>query len=171
MNYIKITPMDIANGPGIHTTLWVAGCGHHCLGCQNPDTWDSRAGQLFDDAAKQELFAALAKPYVQGLTLSGGDPMFKANLSEINNLVKEVKQKFPDKDIWLWTGYTWEEMRPFTWFNRILVNIDVLVDGPFIQSQRDITLEWRGSKNQRIIDVQKSLENHSLILWKDGNYK
>ena len=162
MNYIKITKNDIANGPGVRCVLWVSGCNRRCKNCQNPSTWDFNAGQLFDEAAKQELFDALDKPYIQGLTLSGGHPLEAQNLDVILSLVQEVKRKFPTKDIWLYTGYTYEEIYYMN-IARILLYIDVLVDGPYIEEQRDITLAFRGSRNQRLIDVQATLKQGKII--------
>lgn len=158
MNYIKITKNDIANGNGVRVVLWVAGCDCHCPGCHNPETWDFEAGQKFDDTAKQELFAALAKPHIQGLTLSGGHPLAANNTYACEQLLKEVKQKFPNKDVWVYTGYTYEGIKKIN--SSILQYIDVLVDGPYIAEQRDITLAFRGSRNQRIIKLNKGeMEN------------
>ncbi len=162
MNYIKITKNDIANGPGVRCVLWVAGCDLGCKNCQNPSTWDFNSGKLFDKDAKEELFRILNKPYIQGLTISGGHPLALKNFDIVLNLVKEVKSKFPSKDIWLYTGYTYEELY-YKGISRILLYVDVLVDGPYIEAQRDISLQWRGSKNQRIIDVKETLKQGKVI--------
>lgn len=164
MNYIKITKHDIANGPGIRVVLWVSGCSLCCKGCQNPSTWDISAGSLFDDNAKQELFSALEKPYIQGLTLSGGHPLESQNLTTIYNLISEVKSRFPEKDIWLYTGFTWETAIQNPIRNQILQMCDVVVDGPFIEKKKDISLKYRGSKNQRLIDVRKTLKKQRIIV-------
>lgn len=171
MNYIKIDPCDGGNGPGIRTTLWVAGCEHRCLECQNPETWNPTVGKPFNEDAMHLIESQLKQPRCAGLTLSGGDPLHPNNRDTIYKIVRRVKEKYPNKSIWMWTGYAWEQIQSFTSINIILINIDILVDGPFIQSQRDITLEWRGSSNQRIIDVQKSLQQNRISLWKDGQYK
>jgi anaerobic ribonucleoside-triphosphate reductase activating protein len=150
------------NGTGIRVVLWVAGCPHHCKGCQNPITWDADGGIPFDQDAVDELFEELKKDYCCGVTFSGGDPLSENNVLTVINLAKEIKDKFPTKNIWLYTGYTWEEIY-YREIARILLYIDVLVDGPYIEEQRDISLQWRGSKNQRIIDVQESLKQGKII--------
>ena len=162
MNYIKITKNDIANGPGVRCVLWVAGCSLNCVGCHNKEAQNFKAGKLFDDNAKQELFDALGKPYIQGLTISGGHPLDPHNFEGIITLVKEIKEKFPTKDIWLYTGYLYEELY-YREISRILLYIDVLVDGPYIEEQRDITLAFRGSRNQRLIDVKETLKQGKII--------
>lgn len=162
MNYIKITKNDIANGPGVRVVLWVAGCSLNCKGCHNKDAQNFKAGTLFDDNAKQELFAALDKPYVQGLTISGGHALEQENFETIINLIREIKEKFPIKDIWLYTGYLYEELY-YREISRILLYIDILVDGPYVEEQRDITLAFRGSKNQRLINVQETLKQNKII--------
>ena len=167
MNYHKIEKTSIANGTGIRVVLWVSGCSLHCKGCHNPETWSLCSGDLFDEEAKKELFEALDKPYIQGITFSGGHPFEKSNRSTIYCLVKEIKEKFPQKDIWLYTGYTWEEIfeKNIREIQRILYWIDVLVDGKYIEEQRDITLRFRGSRNQRIIDVKQSLKEDKIVLY------
>ena len=164
MNYIKITKNDIANGPGVRVTLWVAGCSLHCEGCHNPQTWDFNAGKLFDEIAKQELFEALSKPYIQGITFSGGNPLDRPYAIFI--LIDEIKSKFPDKDIWLYSGYTYEEICMSREKFKAILSVDVLVDGPYIEEQRDIMLPFRGSKNQRLIDVQETLKQGQIIQYK-----
>lgn len=166
MNYHKIEKLSVANGTGIRVVLWVSGCTCYCRGCQNPQTWGFNSGQLFDDKAKEELFEALNKSYIQGITFSGGHPLEKENVEEVINLAKEIKEKFPTKDIWLYTGYTWEEIY-YKNIARILLYLDVLIDGKFIEEQKDLTLKWRGSKNQRVIDVQKSLQQNQIVLYCD----
>lgn len=141
------------NGDGLRVVLWVAGCSHCCKECQNPITWDPNGGLLFDDAAKLEIFEQLEKPYISGITLSGGDPLHAANRLDVRNLVEEIKQKFPDKTVWMYTGDTWEHILHYP----VMKNVDVLVDGEFIVEQKDVKLLWKGSKNQRVIDVQKTL--------------
>ena len=162
MNYHKIEKCSIANGTGIRVVLWVSGCSLHCKGCQNPSTWDFNSGMLFDEAAKNELFKALDKPYIQGLTISGGHALEPENFEFALNLVKEVKERFPTKDIWLYTGYLYEELY-YKRISRILLYTDILVDGPYIEEQRDITLKFRGSKNQRLIDIKETLKQGKII--------
>ena len=163
MNYIKITKHDIANGSGVRVVLWVSGCSLHCKGCQNPSTWDVSTGQLFDETAKNELFKALNKPYVQGLTLSGGHPLEAQNLDEVYNIVSEVRKIFPEKDIWLYTGLTWENAIQDPRRFQILQMCDVVVDGSFIEWQKNISLKFRGSSNQRLIDVKRTLQENKII--------
>lgn len=165
MNYHKIEKTSIANGPGVRVTLWVSGCTCHCMGCQNPQTWDFNSGKLFDENAKQELFEALSKSWIQGITFSGGHPLENENITDVYNLCKEIKEKFPTKDIWLYTGYVFEDIHSYL----IIKYIDVLVDGPFIESQKDLTLKWRGSSNQRVIDVQQTIQQNKIILYEGEN--
>lgn len=167
------------NGDGLRVVLWLSGCSHHCYNCQNPQTWNPDNGIPFDEDAKQEIFEELSKDYISGITLSGGDPHYQENVSQVLSLIKEIKEKFPDKTIWLYTGYTYEQiMWPVITddFNperdklisekrKILRLCDVLVDGEYIDEQRDITLKWKGSANQRVIDVQKSIKDKKVQLY------
>lgn len=175
MNYHKIEKTSIANGIGVRVVLWVSGCTLRCKGCQNPNTWSFESGKLFDEEAKKELFDSLNKSYIQGITFSGGHPLEYNNLPEIFNLVKEVRENYPQKDIWLYTGYDLS-IRDFNtevdvcWDNGLLRNYilamcDVVVDGAYVEELKDITLKWRGSSNQRVIDVKKTLENNAIILY------
>ena len=161
MQYHNITKDDMLNGDGLRVVLWVAGCGHACPGCHNPITWDENGGLPFDEAAKEEIFTELAKDYVSGVTFSGGDPLYPANREQIGALAREVHARFPEKTIWLYTGYRWEEISALP----LMQYIDVLVDGRFIADLKDTKLHWKGSFNQRIIDVQKSLQSGSLYLY------
>lgn len=161
MNYLKITKDDLLNGEGVRVTLWVSGCSHHCKNCHNPETWNDREGQLFDSKAIEEISNELLKPYVAGLTLTGGDPLYPKNRETIGDLVKEVKRKFPNKNIWLWTGYKWGEIKDLPFIKYI----DVLIDGEFIQDLYSPNLMWRGSSNQNVIDVKKSLEQNKIVLY------
>lgn len=160
MRFHNITKDDMLNGDGLRTVLWVAGCGHHCEECQNPVTWNPNGGIPFTDETKQELFDSLGKSYVSGITFSGGDPLHAANEPDVLALAKEIREKFPNKTIWLYTGYLWEYVK-----NREIVNyLDVLIDGPYVKQLRDTKLHWRGSANQRVIDVKESLEKGKLVL-------
>lgn len=170
MNYHNITTDDMLNGDGLRTVLWVAGCSHHCPGCQNPITWDATGGIPFDDIAKKELFDDLKEDYIAGLTLSGGDPLYEDNLETIDTLIDEFHHTFSSskKTIWLYTGYTWNRlMNDPTLAKRkaIVSKVDVVVEGPYIEEQRDVSLHWRGSANQRVIDVKQSLQQKEPILF------
>lgn len=169
MNYIKITTDDIANGEGIGVVLWVSGCRLHCKGCHNPQTWDFNAGVPFTEESMQELLNALDKPYITRLTISGGHPLEEENLSAIYSICKIVNEEFPDKTIWVYTGYKWENLLAKSLVNgafRVLLNhIDVLVDGAYIDEQRDLTLAYRGSSNQRVINVPFSRMDINPVLY------
>lgn len=170
MNYIKITPCDIANGPGVRTVLWTAGCSHHCHECHNPETWNPCAGQPWTDNAESELFNALRKPYVKGITFSGGDPMHENNIRTILHLIQKIKKTFPDKTVWLYTGYVVEDIVNGTDENmhmrkKILSLCDVVVDGRYVAALRNINLPYCGSENQRVIDINKSRENNQIVLF------
>ena len=161
MNYHNIDHCDMLNGEGIRVSLWCSGCSLHCKGCQNPQTWDFNSGIPFDTDALNELYEALDKPYIQGLTLSGGNPM--DNLPEVLHICRTVKEKFPNKDIWLYSGYTFEELQQSQVAMCVLEYVDVLVDGPYIEEQRNISLPWRGSTNQRVIDVQQTISQGKVV--------
>ncbi len=156
MNYHDITKCDMQNGDGIRVVLWVSGCSHHCPECQNPQTWSPDNGILFDNEAMHEVLEALAPDYIQGLTLSGGDPMFCGNRSTIKEFLQRMKAMYPNKDVWMWTGYTYEEVMADNTMRDILQYIDVLVDGRYMKELRDISIPWRGSTNQRVINVKES---------------
>jgi anaerobic ribonucleoside-triphosphate reductase activating protein len=149
------------NGDGLRVVLWVAGCAHCCKDCHNPITWDPNGGLPFDQAAKEEIFAELEKDYISGLTLSGGDPLYPGNRLDVEQLVKEVKERFPNKTIWLYTGGLWEQEKR----HGLVKYLDVLVDGEFERDKKETQLHWRGSSNQRVIDVQKSLETGNVVLY------
>ncbi|MBR1461355.1 anaerobic ribonucleoside-triphosphate reductase activating protein [bacterium] len=153
MNYHNITKEDMLNGEGLRVVLWVAGCNHHCKGCQNPETWDENGGIPFDKEAEDELFEALDKPYISGITFSGGDPLFPGNRDEVFRLIKKFKKVFPQKDIWLYTGYTWEQIKNLEGIE----DIDVIAEGEFVEELNDNNLHWVGSSNQRVIRVKESL--------------
>lgn len=175
MNYLKIDKASINNGLGVRVVLWVSGCSIHCKGCQNPESWDMNAGQIFDGSAKNELLEALSKPYIDGLTLSGGHPLEYENLPDTYALIKVCRQRFPQKSIWLYTGYVlskndFDTTVDIGWDNGLLRNYiitmcDVVVDGPYIEELRDITLKFRGSSNQRLIDVKKTIEMGEIVLY------
>ena len=164
MRYHNITHDDMLNGDGLRTVLWVSGCTHHCEECQNPITWDINGGLLFDEAAEDEFFQEASKGYISGVTFSGGDPLHPQNRGEITRLAKKFKQKFPEKNIWLYTGFLWEDIKDL----EVIKYTDVLVDGPYKKDLRDTQLHWKGSSNQRVIDVQPSLKNNTVVLHKDN---
>ena len=151
MNYHNIKHDDMNNGDGIRVTLFVSGCNHHCKGCQNPQTWSVNGGILFDSDTFAEICTELDKDYISGLTLSGGDPLHPANRDTITEICKKVKYLYPHKTIWLYTGYKYENICDL----EVMHYIDVLVDGEYIEELRDISLEWIGSSNQRVIRLCK----------------
>ena len=172
VNYHNITHDDMNNGDGVRVVLWVAGCDHHCPECQNPQTWSSDSGIPFDAEAEKELFNELSKDYVTGITLSGGDPLQTNNFISMFMLLRKIRDNFPTKTIWLYTGYTFEELLDMSTkklknYLGLLKLIDVLVDGRYMKEFRDVQLKWRGSTNQRVIDVQKSLKENKIVLWCD----
>lgn len=160
MNYHKIDKCSISNGIGFRTVLWVSGCSHHCDGCHNPETWDGDSGQIFDETAKQELFNNLEHEYISGVTFSGGDPLADENAETVYRLVREIREKFPDKSIWLYTGFRLEEIAIDTknsieeYRFRAAANADVLVDGKFEADKKNLSLPFRGSSNQRLINMR-----------------
>lgn len=171
MYYSEIKNYDIANGPGVRVTLFVSGCTHRCEGCFNEMTWDFDYGNPFDESVEKKLLDYLAPDYIAGLTLLGGEPLEYANRQALLPFIRSVKEKYPHKDIWCYTGYRFEEdiLEKFCvqWaqMREFLSYIDVLVDGEFIQEQKDISLQFRGSANQRIIRVQESLHSGEVVLW------
>ena len=148
------------NGDGLRVVLWVSGCAHHCRGCQNPVTWDPQDGVRFDEEAKKEIFDQLTESYISGITFSGGDPLFPTNEAEVTELARTIRERFPEKTIWLYTGYLWEEIKD----KEIMTYLTVLVDGKYEETLRNTQLHWKGSSNQRVIDVQESLKSGQVVL-------
>ncbi len=173
MKYHNITKADMLNGEGLRVVLWVSGCSHKCPGCQNALTWDPEDGVSFDDDTIKEIYQELDRDWCSGLTLSGGDPLFLGNRKDIRDLVTNVKQIYPNKSIWAYTGYTWEELMAQREIDKnledILQNIDVLLEGRFVMKLKEDKLHYVGSSNQRIIDVKKSLEEGSVVLYIDNS--
>ncbi len=173
MNYANIKKYDIANGPGVRVSLFVSGCTHHCPGCFNPETWDFNYGEPFDSDVINEILEALEPTYIRGFSLLGGEPFEYKNQIGLLPLLKEIKNRFPNKDIWCYTGYDFEtdilEDMAKKWSEtyEMLSYIDVLVDGEFVEAKKDLALRFRGSSNQRIIQVQESLQQNRVILWDD----
>ena len=175
MNYAKIKKHDISNGPGVRVSLYVSGCTHHCKNCFNPETWDFSFGEPFDQSAETEILEALEPPYIKGLSLLGGEPFEPQNRSELADFVKKVRERYPGKSVWCYTGYDYEKdlltgrVGSPDSADELLSLIDVLVDGEFIEEEKVIDLRFRGSENQRIIDVKKSLQADEVVLWSDGS--
>ena len=165
MNYHDIKKCDVLNGDGIRVSLWVSGCEHNCNQCQNPQTWDVNSGIAFDKDAEEELFEVLGKDYISGITFTGGDPLYENNIEDVLNLVNKIRILLPEKTIWLYTGYDWITIINDPKKKEIALNCDVIVDGQYIDELRDITLKWRGSSNQRVIDVKKSMVEEKIILY------
>ena len=190
MNYHNLTYPDMNNGSSLRVVLWLSGCSHKCRGCQNPQTWDANSGITFDESAKEELFRELDKDYISGLTLTGGDPLFQSNLDDVLDLVTEINKRYntpqnrvyvtyksnniltsfpdetrlsrPQKSIWLYTGYKWYDIfNGYTYF----YTSDPVHKRKEIDSQRDISLPYRGSSNQRLINIQQSLQKGEIVLW------
>lgn len=170
MNYHNIQKEDMLNGSGIRVVLFVSGCTHNCENCQNPQTHSFDSGIPFDNDAFNEIVEELKKDYVSGITLSGGDPLNERNVTEVLDICVRLKEMFPDKNIWCYTGYTWEELRIRS-SNEPLLDIllgsyvDVLVDGRFIESLKDVNYPHAGSTNQRLIDTKSSIYHSRVILW------
>ena len=167
MNYEKIDRCSVSNGLGVRTVLWISGCNIHCKNCHNQSTWDFDSGIPFTEETMQELLYDLSKPYIKGCTLSGGHPLDPHNAPKVLEIVKRVKMVYPNKDIWIYSGYVWEDIIKDDILKEILKRTDVLVDGAYVDELRDISLAFRGSSNQRIIDVPKSLEQNKVILWQE----
>ncbi|WP_283169857.1 anaerobic ribonucleoside-triphosphate reductase activating protein [Curtanaerobium respiraculi] len=171
MNYGNIKYCDIANGPGVRTTLFVSGCTHRCEGCFQPETWSFAFGEKFTSDAADAVIESLKPGYVQGLTILGGEPMEPANQKGLAPLLARVRRECPGKDVWVYTGDTIEDLlfgsRHTEDTDALLEHIDVLVDGPFVQELKSIGLRFRGSSNQRIIDVPATLASKQVEFWKD----
>ena len=175
MNYAKIRKCDVANGPGVRVSLFVSGCNHHCKNCFNPEAWNFNYGEEFTKKEEEQIIEDLKPDYITGLSLLGGEPFEQKNQEGLAPLVSKVKKEYPDKKIWCYTGFTFdeqilgkmvkEEHRETT--KQMLENIDYIVDGKFVEELKDPKLQFRGSSNQRIIDVKKSLLENEIVLW-DG---
>ena len=170
MHYGNIKFNDIANGEGVRTSLFVSGCTHHCKGCFNPETWDFNYGNEFTKAVEDKIIDSLKPSHISGLTLLGGEPMEPANQKVLLEFIKRVKLIYPQKTIWCYTGYLFDEelLKPSRaycpWTRELLSYIDVLIDGEFKYELKDITLRFKGSSNQRVIDVKESLKQNQVVL-------
>ena len=170
MNYATIKKCDVANGPGIRVSLFVSGCNHHCKGCFNSVAWDFNYGNKFDEDAMNNIFEELDKDYVEGLSLLGGEPLEHVNQQGLLPLVKKVKEKYPNKTIWCYTGFDFEKdvigrmCNEYDETIELVNNIDVIVDGKFEIEKKNPSLKFRGSENQRLIDVKKSIQENKVVL-------
>lgn len=166
MNYHNITCPDMNNGDGLRVVLWLSGCSHHCKGCQNPQTWNPNSGIPFDLQAENEIFNDLYLNYISGITFSGGDPLYINNRNEVLRLCEKIRNIFnQSKTIWIYTGYAFEEIISNDTMYNIIKLSNVLIDGKYQEDLRNIELPWVGSSNQRVIDIQKTLENKEIVLW------
>ena len=171
MNYCGIKKVDIANGPGVRVSLFVSGCRNHCPGCFQPETWDFDYGEPFTQVTIDTILAMLSPDYIRGLTLLGGEPFEPQNQTAIVELLRQVKARYPQKSVWAFSGYLFDRdilsggLGPWDITREILSYLDVLVDGPFVEEKKNLSLRFRGSENQRLIDVPSSLEQGSVILW------
>lgn len=172
MNYHNITKYDMLNGDGLRVVLWLSGCRHHCKGCQNPETWDPNSGIIFDKDALEEIVEELKKDYISGITFSGGDPLYYKHRMELLFLLDYIKHLFPEKTIWMYTGYSWEQIKKSNDLISIMEYVDVLVDGRFIQelSEDNVKMHWVGSSNQRVINVKETLKKGEIVLWESTKY-
>lgn len=173
MNYATIKNNDIANGPGVRVSLFVSGCTHRCPGCFNEVAWDFGYGEAFTQETINSILKMLAPAHIKGLTLLGGEPFEPQNQPEVLNLLRQVKEKYPEKTIWAYSGYLFDRdilacrLGPAEITKEYVSYLDVIVDGPFIQSRKNLSLRFRGSDNQRIIDVKASLASGEIVLWQD----
>ena len=172
MKYASIKKRDVANGPGVRVSLFVSGCNHHCKGCFNKEAWDFNYGKKFTESQEEEVLKDLDHDYISGLTLLGGEPLEPVNQEGLLPLVKKAKEKFPDKKIWCYTGFDFEKdvvgkmAKQSETTKELLKYIDVVVDGKFEEDKKDLKLKFRGSSNQRILDVQESLKENKMVEYK-----
>ena len=183
MRFASMRNLDISNGEGVGVSLFVQGCDRHCFNCFNSETWDFNGGKEWTEKTKNKFMELIDRPYINRISVLGGEPLAEQNLDEVLSLIKEIRISFPEKSIWLYTGYDFDLLNskyneykytPFAanadeWLTRweIISNVNVLVDGEYIDEQRDITLKWRGSSNQRVIDVKQSLTQNKIVLYCD----
>lgn len=172
MRYAKIKKCDIANGTGVRVSIFVSGCHHHCKGCFNTDAWNFNFGENYTEDTKNEILKLLDKEYIEGLTLLGGEPLEYVNQMGLLPLVKEAKEKYPNKTIWCYTGYLFDkeimkEIEKNQVTKELISRLDIIVDGKYEEDLRDLNLRFKGSSNQRIIDVKRTLEKNEIVLAKD----
>lgn len=185
MRFASMRNLDISNGEGVGVSLFVQGCDRHCFNCFNSDTWDFNGGKEWTEETKNKFIKLIDRPYINRISVLGGEPLAEQNLDEVLSLIKEIRISFPDKTIWLYTGYEWNSLMskicqptfPDKDFERIIEihkkrkeiisNVDVLVDGEYIDEQKDLSLKFRGSKNQMVIDVKQSIAQNKIVLYCD----
>lgn len=183
MRFASMRNLDISNGEGVGVSLFVQGCDRHCFNCFNPDTWDFNGGKEWTEETKNKFIKLIDRPYINRISVLGGEPLAEQNLDDVLSLVKQIRISFPEKSIWLYTGYNFDLLNskyneykytPFAanadeWLTRwdIISNVNVLVDGEYIDEKRDITLKWCGSSNQRVINVKQSLAQNKMVLYCD----
>lgn len=163
MNYAALKKTDIANGPGVRVSLFVSGCRHHCKGCFNSEAWDFAYGNLFNKEVMAEIIEALDKEYIEGFSLLGGEPFEPENRETVQNILRSVKEKFPYKTVWCYSGFLCDDLLADA--RGILEYIDVLVDGRFVEAKKNLRLKFRGSENQRLIDMKKTLASGEITEW------
>lgn len=167
MNYHDIKKIDMLNGSGLRVVLFVSGCSHYCEDCQNSITWDANGGILFDENAMQEIKDELKNNWCAGITFSGGDPLYPRNRKKIKEIISEIKKDYPDKNMWLYTGYKYEDLleesKDDIYLKYIINNIDILIDGEFEKDKLSPDKHWVGSSNQRVIDIKKTLDSEMII--------
>jgi anaerobic ribonucleoside-triphosphate reductase activating protein len=163
MRYALIREMDVTNGNNIGISIFVQGCNFHCKGCFNPETWDYDGGKLFTDKTFDKIIEISNKPYIKRLSVLGGEPLSDKNIIDMYSFLESYKKIFPNKEIWLYSGYKFEEIKSNSNKNRILQYIDILIDGQFVEELKDLSLYYRGSSNQRVIDVNESLQQNKII--------
>ena len=166
MRYNKIRKMDISNGPGIRVSIFMQGCEFHCKGCFNPETWDFKCGNEFTDETIEKVLDLCNYDHIVGLTILGGEPMHPVNIEGTTKLAREFKKRFPKKSLWVWTGFQYEKIKD----KEVFKYIDVLVDGQFKTELFSPKLRWKGSSNQRVIDIKETIKNGKIIEYKDEEY-
>ena len=167
MNYTAIYEADTTNGVGVRVVLWTSGCSHHCFNCHNPQTWDPENGEKYTQETEDKIISLMDKSYIRGITLSGGDPLYEGNLECIDKLVKRIRKELPSKNIWIYSGFTWDEVQRDDRRKAIVNNCDIFVDGRFVMDLKNLRLKYRGSSNQNVIDVKKSLQAGSIVKFCD----
>ena len=185
MRYASIRSLDISNGEGVGVSLFVQGCDRHCFNCFNSETWDFNGGKEWTEETKNKFMELIGRPYIKRISILGGEPLAEQNLDEVLSLIKEIRISFPEKTIWLYTGFEWNSLMakiyqptfPDEKFEhdrnihmkrqKIISNVDILIDGEYIDEQKDLSLKFRGSKNQRVIDVKQSLAQNKIVLYCD----
>lgn len=164
MHYSDIETCDIANGPGVRISIWVSGCGFHCPGCFNKEAWDPNHGKLFTEETIQYILDSLKPKEISGLSILGGEPLYFTNIRDVSLLCRKVKETYGDKKtIWLWTGNVWENLIDLNFQYHFLENIDVIIDGLYDKSKRNLSLKYSGSENQRVIDVKKTMKEKYIV--------